>query len=215
MPRSWISAALFLFAAVPLFAENPHGSRWRVSILASEIAQSSNDAWSKADDAGLGVGVAYAPGPQWDVELTVSQKTHVSRYFQTMAIPIDPPLGYQLVTVFDFREYRVRPVDFSVTRHFLAGQPIAPYVRGGVRYVEAPSDSSQPMPIFVGPEPRPIAVNEGFRLTDRTSAQLGAGVRIRLTPRTALRTEVTRLVRSDAVDFDPLTRFSAGVSWAF
>jgi hypothetical protein len=83
-----------------------------------------------------------------------------------------------------------------------------------MRYVDAPDDppSSQPdAPSFNGLEP----VREGFGLRDRTSAQAGAGVRVRLTPRTALRAEVTRSLRSEDAQFDPLTRGAIGVSWRF
>jgi hypothetical protein len=50
---------------------------------------------------------------------------------------------------------------------------------------------------------------------DRWRVSILAGVRVRLTPRTALRAEATRLLRSDGADFDPLTRFGIGVSWVF
>jgi hypothetical protein len=56
---------------------------------------------------------------------------------------------------------------------------------------------------------------EGFGFEDRLSAQAGAGVRVRLTPRTAFRAEATRLLRSEATAFDPLTRFAAGLRWVF
>jgi hypothetical protein len=36
-----------------------------------------------------------------------------------------------------------------------------------------------------------------------------------LTPRTVIRAEAMRLIRSDAAEFDPLTRFAAGLSWVF
>jgi len=49
----------------------------------------------------------------------------------------------------------------------------------------------------------------------RTSAQAGGGLLLRLTPRTALRAEVTRLLRSSESRLDPLTRTAAGLSWHF
>jgi hypothetical protein len=38
---------------------------------------------------------------------------------------------------------------------------------------------------------------------------------VRLTPRTALRAEVTRRLRSEHSALDPLTRAAAGLSWQF
>ena len=110
------------------------------------------------------------------------------------------------------------PVDLSATRHFLADRVIAPYVRAGVRYVNAPNDHSAYAELFgipSGSTPGSIPVTEGFRLHDRASFQAGAGVRVRLTERTSLRAEVARLLRSENADFDPLTRLAIGVTWKF
>ena len=109
------------------------------------------------------------------------------------------------------------PVDVSVTRHFLTDQAIAPYLRAGVRYVESPADRAGNVMIVGGPQIPfvPIQVSEGFGFQNRTSLQAGAGVRVRLTQRTSVRLEAARLLRSEDVDFDPLTRFAAGVTWKF
>lgn len=105
-----------------------------------------------------------------------------------------------------------------MTRHFLHDQPIAPYVRAGVRYVDAPNDPRTPPAVIVNPAHGDlpfIPVSAGFGFRDRLSAQAGAGVRIRLTPRTALRAEAARLLRDQGTDFNPLTRYAIGVSWLF
>jgi hypothetical protein len=105
-------------------------------------------------------------------------------------------------------------MDLSVTRHFLTGQAIAPYVRAGVRYVAAPDDPAAAS--FFPTTTIPIVqVEQGFGFNDRVSAQAGAGVRLRLTPRTAFRAEATRLLRSEEIDFDPLTRYAAGLTFTF
>ncbi|MGZ8780509.1 MAG: hypothetical protein ACXW31_11330, partial [Thermoanaerobaculia bacterium] len=72
--------------------------------------------------------------------------------------------------VTEFREYRVNPVDLSVTRHFLTDRTIAPYLRTGVRYVRAPED---PMPVstivpYTGDIPL-VPVREGYGFSDRVS----------------------------------------------
>jgi hypothetical protein len=122
----------------------------------------------------------------------------------------------QIFTSFEYHRYRVTPVDVSLTRHFLADQAIAPYLRAGVRYVAAPHDGLRNTVTVVGPveqELLPVSGTYGFE--NRASLQAGGGVRVRLTERTGVRLEATRLLRSQGVDFDPLTRFAAGVTWKF
>jgi hypothetical protein len=191
-----------------VWADDVLDDRWRISILAAGISTEANEfAGQRVQDAhaGIAVGVAYAPAPQWDVEMTVASQTHRSPYTRYFYLPGPDGTPGQVFPGTEFREYRVMPVDLSVTRHFLVDRPIAPYVRAGVRYVNAPDD----------PSPTLCCVHEGFGVDDRTSAQAGAGVRVRLTPRTALRAEATRLLRSEGIDFDPLTRYAIGVSWLF
>jgi hypothetical protein len=221
MPRSLIYAALLLLCCSSLWAADADsGTRWRLSILASEISAPSDNAWSDDAHAGLSLGVAYAPTAQWDVELTAGSQTHVSPYTRVFYVP-GPPGAPQIYPATEYRRYRVTPFDVSVTRHFLTEQKIAPYVRAGVRYVTAPDDPSATWSIVL-PYPGnsdglsyPVPVSEGFGMRDRLSTQAGAGVRVRLTPRTAVRAEVNRLLRSEGVDFDPLTRYAVGLSWLF
>jgi len=218
MSRIQSFLALLLLSSTSLFAEDVPTDRWRLSILASEISLSSGEPWSDDAHGGVGVGIAYTPAIDWDVELTVSSQTHRSPYTRLFYFPNLPGIPTQAIPVTEFRRYRVTPIDLSLTRHFLADQPIAPYLRAGVRYVDAPDDPSTATTFFsVGPlgELFAIPVVEGFGLHDRTSAQAGAGARIRLTPRTALRAEVNRLLRSEGADFDPLTRYAVGLSWVF
>lgn len=196
-----------LLSCSSVWADDVLDGRWRISILAAEISTAANEfAGYRVEDthAGVAVGVAYAPTPQWDVEMTVASQTHRSPYTRYFHV-LGPDGTPQIYPGTEFREYRVTPLDVSVTRHFLTDQPIAPYVRAGVRYVNAPDD---PSPTF-------CCVQEGFGQENRTSAQAGAGVRVRLTPRTAIRAEATRLLRSEGIDFDPLTRYAIGVSWLF
>jgi outer membrane protein W len=200
-----------------LFAGRLDDGVWRVSILASEISSAGNQPWSDDVHAGLGVGVAYAPTPSWDMELTLASQTHRSPLSRLFYVPSPNGAAGQTFVVTEFHEYRVMPVDLSVTRHFLTTQAIAPYVRAGVRYVNSPNDPSSlgfAAPVFPA-ENVIVPVASGFGFHNRLSAQAGAGVRVRLTSRTALRVEAARLLRSDAVDFDPLTHYAAGLSWRF
>jgi hypothetical protein len=220
MRRTVILTALLLSCS-SVWADGVLGDHWRISILAAEISTEANEfAGQRLEEAhaGIGVGVAYAPTPQWDVEMTVASRTHRSPYTFFFYSPGPDGTPGQIFPGMEFREYRVMPVDVSVTRHFLADQPIAPYVRAGVRYVAAPDDPSPATAMSGGVRALDvfrIPVREGFGLDDRTSAQAGAGVRVRLTPRTALRAEATRLLRSKTSPFDPLTRYAIGVSWLF
>ncbi len=220
MRKMLIFSLLFLCSG-SLFAADAPANRWRISVLAAEISAEGREsfagttAWSDDPHAGIGLGVAYVPVPRWDVEFTVSSQRHRSPYTRLAYGPM--PNGPGIVfPVTEFREYRVNPVDLSVTRHFLTDQPIAPYVRAGVRYVRAPRDPTPAWSIPPHTDDVPFGqVREGFGFSDRMSAQVGAGARVRLTPRTAIRAEATRLLRSEGIGFDPLTRYAVGLSWVF
>jgi hypothetical protein len=218
--RRTLMLSTLLLSCSSMWADDVLDDRWRISILAAEISTTANEfAGHRVEDAhaGVAVGVAYAPTPQWDVEMTVASQTHRSPYTRIFYVSgIDGAPG-QTYPVTEFHDFRVTPVDLSVTRHFLTDRAIAPYVRAGVRYVAAPDDPSPAPAVIVGqPIGSPlIPIGGGFGLEDRTSAQAGAGVRVRLTPRTAIRAEATRLLRSEASPFDPLTRYAIGVSWLF
>jgi outer membrane protein with beta-barrel domain len=219
IPLRALLSTIFLFSCSALWAADPSADRWHVSILASEIPTSQAQPWDDTH-AGVSVGVAYTVTPQWDVELTAARQSHTSPYTRFFYFAPSEGVPGTFLPATEFHEYRVMPLDLSVTRHFLTEQAIAPYVRAGVRYVDAPDD---PGPTFTiaGIPPYPsdipgvITAKEGFGFRDRTSVQAGAGVRVRLTPRTAFRAEVTRLLRSEQADFDPLTRVAVGVSWLF
>jgi hypothetical protein len=213
--RRLLTCSLLLLCSASSFAAD----RWRVSVLAAEISTDKRElagstAWADDAHAGVALGIAYVPAPQWDVELTVASQRHRSPYTRLFYLPMYGQPGL-LTPVTEFREYRVMPVDLSVTRHFLTDRAVAPYVRAGVRHVTAPNDPPS-LPVATPPTNVPaVQVSEGYGLHDRTSAQAGAGVRIRLTPRTALRAEATRLIRSEESDFDPLLRYALGLSWVF
>lgn len=160
--------------------------RWRASVLRVEH--------------GFGAALAYAPNASWDVEAAVSHRGYEQPVttFSNGGIPL---------TVIE--HHSVQPIDVFVTRHFAMGDRLGLFVHAGGRYVELPGN--RPRTVFNNGLP---ATFFGGTLR-RTSAQAGGGVRLRLTPRTALRAEVTRLMRSGDLVLDPLTRVAAGVSWHF
>lgn len=154
--------------------------------------------------------MAYAPSVNWDLELGVAEQRY-EEVITTLTAGLPNVVGSLPFTT--FRRYSTHPVDVFVTRRFAAEKRLSPYVRLGARYVEAPSDPQAP-PQVVDPGLGVLPVTR-VHYSNRTSAQAGAGVRLRLTPRTALRVEVGRLFRSETAVFDPLTRMAAGLSWHF
>lgn len=222
--RKLLIFSLLLLCSHSLFGADVPGDRWRISVLASEISTAGSDSfagnysWNDDAHAGVGLGVAYVLAPQWDVEFTIASQTHRSPYTRFLLTPMPNGQPAMLAPVTESREYRVNPIDLSVTRHFLADQPIAPYVRAGVRYVSAPDDPA-PAATVIPPTSafpfEPVREGFGFNGRERLSAQAGAGVLVRLTPRTALRAEAARLLRSEEEGFDPLMRYAVGLTWVF
>jgi outer membrane protein W len=198
---------LLLVTVVAMSTVVQADDRWRISVLASEISSTS-------DSAGVGLAAAYAFRENWDVEVTAASRNYIAPYTQFVTVfTMNPDPRVDIIPMTVFRRYKVNPVDLMMTRHFLSSQRVAPYVRAGVRYVDAPDDPEPftTQTVTYGFEP----VREGFGFSDRTSLQAGAGVRVRLTDNTALRADVTRALRAKDAPYDALTRGALGVSWRF
>ncbi|HWS72575.1 MAG TPA: hypothetical protein VN605_10700, partial [Thermoanaerobaculia bacterium] len=91
-----------------------------------------------------------------------------------------------------------------------------PFLGTGVRYVQAPNVPST-FQVFVPPVgtgPGTLVVS-GPRYGTRTSAEVAAGVALRITSKVSLDLEARRLLRSDGVAYDPVNRGVIGVSWRF
>jgi hypothetical protein len=179
---------LLLLTSSPIFAED----RWRGSIMRVQH--------------GYSAALAYAPTPAWDVEAAIGEETYL-RTITVFSQATPVPMTY-------FDDFRVHPIELFATRRFAAGERLSPYVRLGARYVRAPGDAKVPgvklnPPLFLPPPSHPPGHG------DRLSAQAAAGVRLRLTPHTALRFEAGRLLREHRGPFDPLNRVSGGLSWLF
>ena len=193
--RTVIRLLLFALSA-PLFADD---RPWRVGVVKVEH--------------GYAASVAYVPRPLWEIEACVADQSFMKAVSYSDNVP-----GHGQVSVLVFGRYRVHPVDLFVTRRFLTGARLSPYVRLGARHVNEPPASGAVIIPQTSPEngrlliPR---VNKVFGLTDRDSAEAGAGAQLRLTPRTALRVDLTRLLRNKGVQFDRLTRLTAGLTWKF
>jgi hypothetical protein len=148
---------------------------------------------------GYGAAMAYAASRAWDVEAAVGAWSY-DQPFTTFTNGVFP--------VTEFHHHTLHPIDLFVTRHLASHGRVAPFVHAGARYVGLPEQ--RPETVFENGVP---ATRYGTR--HRGSAQAGGGVLVRLTPRTALRADVTRLLRSQDSFADPLTRVAAGVSWRF
>ena len=210
--KTFILAALLFTTVAVHAAEHP----WRVSVLATDISNQRIHPWDDGFNAGIGVAVSYAPSEAWDAELSVASQEHralYTRWVTARDFPGIPDGG--VYPVAEYRSFNVHPISLSATRRFLTEQRVSPYVRAGVRYLNAPSDPESPLEAPATPSIGFEPVRPGFNLSDRTSAEAGAGVRLRLTDRTYLRAEVMRLLRADGSIIDPLTRGSAGFTWKF
>ena len=209
--RTLTLAALLLATVAVHATEHP----WRVSVLATDISNQRIHPWDDGFNAGIGVAVSYAASEAWDAELSVASQEHRTLYTRFVSSLDYPEIPEGVVyPASEYRNFTVHPISLSATRRFLTANRVSPYVRAGVRYINAPSDPENPFvvaPPYNGFEP----VQPGFNLDDRTSVEAGVGVRLRLTDRTSLRADVMRLLRSDGSAIDPLTRGSAGVTWKF
>jgi hypothetical protein len=201
MHRKIVLTAVLALFAIPLCAD-PVSNPWRVSVLAAPASGLRT---------GIGAAIAFSAVSAWDVELAAA-----SQSYRSVFVHFEAFAGQFPVPSTQFRSYNVYPFDLVATRHFMTDRRLSPYVRGGVRYVEAPNSQDETFGYPLGPPSNVfLAVHSGFGLHDRTSAQAGAGLMFRLTPRVALRADLNRLIRSDRADFDPLTHSSFGVSWRF
>jgi len=76
MRKTWIITALTLFCCTAIWAEEP---QFRVSLLASEISGEGggNELSNETTQLGYGIGLAYAPVPDYDIELTVNSSDNL------------------------------------------------------------------------------------------------------------------------------------------
>ena len=181
---------LLLLAATSVFAQS--SEQWRASVFGVQH--------------GFGAAIAYAPARAWDIEVAAAQQQY---HWQTSTVGAPPAASSPTFPITIDHRYDALPVDLFVTRHFADDARVSPYLRVGARSVAGR-----------GPFVRTIFIDNIFPFTEpvygrRTSVQAGAGARLRLTSRLALRVEAVRLLRSDEAPFDPLARASAGLSWQF
>ena len=183
-----------------LCASGALAQQTQITVFTSNLGyaeSAGNSQWS----GGIGLALSRSWSSRWATELAVATEEHRGTY--TQYVPA------YLVPVTERRSFRVFPVDLVTQYRFTNDTRWTPYITGGVRYVAGPQRNDK---IVLGS----AGSNGGFAFGgDRTSAQIGIGTSLRITPHAGLRFDVNRLLRSDDVNYDPLTRVSIGVSWKF
>lgn len=208
--RTITIAAAVLICAATAFAQD--AGKTQLSVTTSNLGFGESNGQSQWS-GGFAVALSRAWSPRWSTELSVAAERHKGLYtmFEQQAFQ---PIG-TVVPITVKRSFRVFPVDLTTQYRFTNSSRWTPYLFGGVRYVAAPAgnNSSAAIPTSSGAF---MPVTAGFMFGgDRTSAEIGAGTSLRITPHFGLRFDATRLLRSNEVNYDPRLRTAFGVSWKF
>jgi hypothetical protein len=203
MKRTIIVAALVLQAAVVYAADSP----WKLSLYVHDITTERTE-----DSAGLGAGAGASIAYKVSDRVSLAFATAVQSYTAPFTSLELVGGTNTVVPVTRNKTLQVQPVELNAAYRVPLGRRWATDILAGVRYVQSPATGSTFVPITPG---GPVNVPLGFRLSDRTSGQLGTRIVFELTPRTELQVETWRLMRQDNSPADPLTRTSAGVAWRF
>jgi Outer membrane protein beta-barrel domain len=207
--RTITIAAAVLICAATAFAQDT--AKTQLSVTTSNLGFGETRGQSEWS-GGVAVALSRAWSPRWSTELGVAAERHKGLFTMFEQQPFQP-IG--VVVPFTVkRSFTVFPVDLTTQYRFTNSSRWTPYVFGGIRYVAAPAgdNSSAAVPTANGFMP----VTGGFAFGgDRTSAEIGAGTSLRITPHFGLRFDATRLLRSDEVNYDPRVRAAFGVSWRF
>ncbi|MEO8034200.1 MAG: outer membrane beta-barrel protein [Acidobacteriota bacterium] len=182
---------LSVFTSNPSYTESSGNSRW---------------------NAGVGLALSKTWNERWSTEFAVAKEQHRAPYTRFQILPFQS--GDQLIPVTGYRSFRVFPIDLTTQYRFQNDSRWTPYVSAGLRYVASPDGGRTTV---IANTPAGLTpVNGGFAFDrSRTSAEIGGGVQLRLTPHVGLRFDVMRLLRSDSISYDPLTKASLGVGFKF
>lgn len=207
MRRIILAICISLIAGAAM-AEDPTARPLRVSFFVNQLAYSEGS--SSSFEAGAGVALTYAVTSNWSAEVGVGMQRRHSHY-QT-PVPIDGPPGSFRVEQrsLDMDTY---PVDLTAQYRLPSFSRFSPYVGAGMRYVRGPAVGG--MFVSTGNPDHPYTQVNTFYADNRASAQVMAGAVLRLTSRAGLLFDVRRLLRSDNVSYDPLTKGSVGFTWKF
>jgi outer membrane protein W len=160
---------------------------------------------------GAGIGMAHDWNSHWTTELSMAIESRqiLSTHLITVPDPFsNAPLNAPVTENANVQSY---PIDLTTRYRFANRSRVTPYLGGGVRYVRAPQNIHRLIVIGNGPV-LPVTL---MPYADRVSAEVAGGLAVRLTPHIGVQADVKRLLRSDTVPFDSLTRTSAGLNFSF
>jgi outer membrane protein W len=194
-----------IFAAVMLLgAVSASAGDIRLSVLTNNLSY-TNSKGNVSVDGGGGLAISKEWSPNLVTELSVSME----KYRTTFAVFDEVLADGQLHTLAVNRSFRTIPIDFTTQYQFNNDSRWTPYIVGGLRYVSL--QGTGPMAVPPGATPFPSSTP----LESRTSAEVGLGTRFRFTDHAGARVDVMRLLRTDGVYYDHLTRVSLGLTWKF
>ena len=207
--RTITIAAALLIGAATAFAQ---GADWtQLSVTTSNLGFGESNGQSQWS-GGVAIALSRAWSQRWSTELSVAAERHQGLY--TM-FELQPHQSADLLLpVTQRRSFRVFPVDLTSQYRFSNSSRWTPYIFGGVRYVAAPAGEHSNASIVSPNGLQPVTAGFTFG-GDRTSAEVGIGTSLRITPHFGLRFDATRLLRSDEVNYDPRVRTAFGVNWRF
>jgi outer membrane protein W len=160
---------------------------------------------------GAGIGMAHDWNSHWTTELSIAAESR--QILSTRLITVNNPSGNTPLNVPVTENASVQsvPIDLTTRFRFANTSRVTPYLGAGVRYVRAPQNIQRLIVIGNGPLV-PVTL---LPYSDRTSGEVAGGLTVRLTPHIGVEADVKRLLRSDNVPFDSLTRTSVGLNFSF
>ncbi len=188
MRRITIAVVVAVLFALPGAAQQQNGGPVRLSVFVSNVGYTESDSTGSNFNGSVGAALEYRFAPQWSAALSVSADEN-TRFFEP---PPPEVFGLSWVSRMDVRSY---PVDFITQYHIANRSKWQPYVGAGARFVSGPS----------APE----------KFDNRLSAQVAAGVDWNFASAWSVRFDAKRLLRTDEVFYDDLTKVSVGVGWRF
>jgi len=198
--RPRLIAVATLFLATAALADD------RFHIFLTDVGYVSGGETSRSQwSGGAGLGYSHSFNDRWSASASIALERRERVITRFVAGDSIPTTHRENIDAY--------PVDVLAHFRFPNDSRWTPYLSGGVHYVSAPSNAFRTV-YLQSLQPLPVTEFEQ-RQANRMSAELGAGVSLRITPRMGLQFDLKRLLHSESVQFDPLTRGSVGLSFKF
>jgi outer membrane protein W len=210
---------LLLLSALTLHADDLRPGTRQLSIFVSDPSYTSSSSGGSNLSGGAGLALSWVWAPRWSTELAISAQQN--RENVTLFVPLVDAAGNTTIAPVTAREQiRTYPFEILTRYHFTNDSRWTPFVGAGLRYVgeaklhnvQLAGIPAQPPPLVIPDALTPVTATS-FRA--RTSGEVAAGVSLGLSRSVSLKLEARRLLRSDSVAWDPVTRAVIGVSWKF